>query len=467
MKQFCASYNLKSLIKEPTCFRSVDNPSCIDLILTNDPKCFQNSGVYETGISDFHKLTFTVPKTYFHKAKPRIIKYRDYKYFDNNNFRDELIRELSSNNIQSDDLTRFTNISKMILEKKAPWKERYVRYNQAKFMNKILQKAIMNRSRLLNRYRKEKTEATKSAYKRQRIFCVKLLRKTKKEFYNNLSVKYITENKLFWKTVKPSFTDKTLKDGRITLVENNKVVSDESKLVEIFSKYFGNIVQNLGIDGLANTSSDNEAVTIRQAIEKYQNHPSIKVIWENIDATNNFSFDLIIPGCRSKIINNLDTSKATQQGDIPTKIIKHNKDLFSYFISTSFNNAVNKGVFLNELKQADIKPICKKESRNEKENYRPISILPNLSKVFERCMYDQLKDHFDKLLSKYQCGFRKGFSTQHCLLAMIEKLRKSLDSGGSSAALLTDLSKAFDCLSHDLLIAKLQKRFFEIAILLP
>ena len=319
-------------------------------------------------------------------------------------------------------------------------------------MNKILQKAIMNRSRLLNRYRKEKTEATRSAYKRQRNFCVKLLRKTEKEFYNNLNIKYITENKLFWKTVKPSFTDKTLKDERITLVENNKVVSDESKLVEIFSKYFGNIVQNLGIDGLTNTSSDNDAVTIRQAIEKYQNHPSIKVIRENIGATNNFSFDFINPERMSKIINNLD---ATQQSDIPTKIIKDNKDLFSYFISASFNNAVNKGVFPNELKQADIKPIYKKESRNEKEKYRPISILPNLSKIFERCMYDQLKDHFDKLLSKYQCGFRKGFSTQHCLLAMIEKLRKSLDSGGSSAALLTELSKVFDCLPHDLLIAKL------------
>ena len=104
------------------------------------------------------------------------------------------------------------------------------------------------------------------------------------------------------------------------------------------------------------------------------------------------------------------------------KNIKDNKDLFSYFISASFNNAVNKGVFPNELKHADIKPIYKKESRNEKENYRPVSILPNSSKIFERCMYDQLKDYFDKLLSKYQCGFRKGLSTQHCLLAMIEKL---------------------------------------------
>ena len=82
---------------------------------------------------------------------------------------------------------------------------------------------------------------------------------------------------------------------------------------------------------------------------------------------------------------------------------------------------MDKDVFPNELKQADIKPIYKKESKNEKENYRPISILPTLSKTFERRMYDQLKDRFDKLLSKYQCGFRNGFSTQHCLLAMIEK----------------------------------------------
>ena len=116
MEQFCASYNLKSLIKEPTCFKSVDNPSCIDLILTNHPKCFQNSGVYETGISGFHKLIFTVLNSYFQKAKPRIIKCRDYKYLITMTLSD--FRELSSNNIQSDDLAQFTNISKMMLEKR-------------------------------------------------------------------------------------------------------------------------------------------------------------------------------------------------------------------------------------------------------------------------------------------------------------------------------------------------------------
>ena len=89
-----------------------------------------------------------------------------------------------------------------------------------------------------------------------------------------------------------------------------------------------------------------------------------------------------------------------------------------------------------------------------KKKYRPVSFLPNLSKIFERWMYNQLKDYFDKLLSKYQCGFRKGFSTQHCLLAMIEKKVLTV-TGEASNALLTDLTKAFDCLPHDLLIAKL------------
>ena len=86
---------------------------------------------------------------------------------------------------------------------------------------------------------------------------------------------------------------------------------------------------------------------------------------------------------------------------------------------------MNKSVLADELKHADIKPIYKKESRNEKENYRPVSILLNLSKFFEHFMYDQLNDYINKILSKYQCRFQKRFSTQHCILAMKDKLRKS------------------------------------------
>ena len=104
---------------------------------------------------------------------------------------------------------------------------------------------------------------------------------------------------------------------------------------------------------------------------------------------------------------------------------------------------------------ANITPIFKKRCKNKKENFRPVSILLVLSKIFEKLMSKQLFTFFENILSKFQCGFRKGYSTQHCLLLMLEKWKLTVDNNEVFRALLTDISKAFDCLSHDLLIAKL------------
>ena len=82
VSDFCNVYDLSNLVKEPTCFKNPDNPSCIDLFLTNHPKCFQSTMTKETAISDFHKMVITVLKIFYNKRKPKIIHYGNYKIFN-------------------------------------------------------------------------------------------------------------------------------------------------------------------------------------------------------------------------------------------------------------------------------------------------------------------------------------------------------------------------------------------------
>ena len=106
------------------------------------------------------------------------------------------------------------------------------------------------------------------------------------------------------------------------------------------------------------------------------------------------------------------------------------------------------------MKLADITPVFKKDDPTLSKNYRPVSILPNVSKVFERIMQTQLVSYIDNHLSPHLCGYRKGFSTQRALITLIEKWKSSLDQKGYAGAVLMDLSKTFDTINYELLIAK-------------
>ena len=134
------------------------------------------------------------------------------------------------------------------LEKHAPLKEKFVRANNAPFMNKELSKAIMKRSNLRNVYRKSPTEENHTAFKRQRNLCVKLSRKSKKDYYSNLDISKVTDNKLFWNNVKPLFSDKQKVRQKIILVEDKNILSNAKEVADKMNDFFVNAVSKLNIE---------------------------------------------------------------------------------------------------------------------------------------------------------------------------------------------------------------------------
>ena len=298
----------------------------------------------------------------------------------------------------------------------------------------------------------------------------------KKNFFSNINTCDITDNKTFWKTIKPFFTDKIKAKSKITLIEkevvsqkgqeeivSEKIITEDQAVAEVCNKFFINIVRNLKI--FTDHGYDNDFIAtddqVVNAVNKFRNHSSIIMIKNKKKNDQSFSFGPVTYDDVLKKVNTLDTAKVSQQSDIPTKIVKQNSDYFAEYFYENINQCISKSVLPSDLKLADVTPVYKKKSKNSKDNYRPVSILSNISKIYERCTYDQIQLFFDSASSKYQCGFRRGYNAQHCLVSSIEKWKKSVDNGGAFGALFTDLSKAFDCLPHELLIAKLDAYGFD------
>ena len=115
-----------------------------------------------------------------------------------------------------------------------------------------------------------------------------------------------------------------------------------------------------------------------------------------------------------------------------------------------FNDAITPSKLPSSLKMGNMKAVFKKGAIALKETYKPTNILPLISTILGRIVCKQLIIFCDDILSKYQCRFRKGLSSQHCLFLMLEKWRKAVDNKEAFVSFLTDISKAFDCLHHEL-----------------
>ena len=172
-------------------------------------------------------------------------------------------------------------------------------------MNKRLSKAVMNRSRLRNKYLTNPTVANKRKYTRYRNFCVNLFKKEKRQYYENLDPKLITDNKKFWKTVKPLFSEKHVSSRNIILIEDDIIISESKEVAEKMNGFFAKAVVNLDIIGYSTTGFFPDADTdkITNAINKFKDHPSIIKIKKKFTIMKKFhSLSLMRKKWKKKLI---------------------------------------------------------------------------------------------------------------------------------------------------------------------
>ena len=159
----------------------------------------------------------------------------------------------------------------------------------------------------------------------------------------------------------------------------------------------------------------------------------------------------------SDLIHDLKSSESVGPYSIPTKIMKISKEIISLPLSQLINDSISKGSFPNICKLAHVIPIFKNDSRLLYTNYRPISLLSNISKIIEKVIHSRLNLFLEQNnhLYLYQFGFQVDYSTNNALMTIVERIQKQLDAGNYTAGVFVDLKKAFDTVDHNILLEKL------------
>ena len=423
----------------------------IDNIFINDLSCTSKGGNILTSISD-HLVQFSQINIFDSPphAKTKRKPVRNWRIFNKREFADELsnINWDDVNDANADTNTSFSKFYKRVntlLDEMAPYKtptKKEIKLQQKPWISSGILKSMAKRDIFYKDYAKEKDPVKKerlgSIYRSYRNLIVTLLRDSKKKYHTDYFEEHKENMKKTWDGIRNLINVSKKASTNINeIVHGDQIFTEKKAIASALNDYFVNI----------GPSIEEKIPKGRSPFQSYLGAPN----------PVNLALNPCDPEEIVDIISSFGAGKASGPFSIPTNLLKEFSQYLSIPISIIINKSLQEGVFPQSLKTALVCAIYKKNDKTKCANYRPISLLSNISKIFERVMYNRMEHFIDehKLIYKYQFGFRKKYSTNHALLSIVEQINTNLDNKKFACGVFVDLQKAFDTVDHKILLSKL------------
>lgn len=419
------TYGFIQLINDPTRV-TLHSSTLIDPIFVNCSEFVIQSGVENADLISDHKLVFCKLKIPQYKYKQKFVTYRDFRQFENLAFLEDLHNTpwnniIYVNNIDEKVHMLSENIIKLF-DRHAPLKTVRVSKPSSPWLTDTIKIMMKERDKALEKYHLDPTEENWNSYKQIRNFTLSSIRREKAGYISHL---YRERNKKpFWKKLK----DMNVQSSKDTEIPEN--IKDVSKINDYFLTVYNKTPDCNNMINIYNNSKYNDSL--------------------------NFHFSLVD---NNEILDALSSIKSDAYGcdNISLMMIKLCTPVIIPYITHVINSCLEAGYFPLAWREAIICPVPKVVSPSSIKDLRPISLLPVLSKIFEKIIYKQIHLFFSEnfLIPVHQSGFRSAHSTSTSLLNICDDVFRALDKKRATVLIALDFSKAFDTIDHDLMCAKL------------
>ena len=453
-----ALFGLHQLVSKATRIANT-SATLLDHIYTNNKQLVNNVRVHESGISDH----FSIICTWLYKP-PKMknrghttIHYRSFKHFNKILFYHDLslinFKEVCDFQDPIKAVDCFYEALMPVIEKHAPLRQKRVKsQNLPGWLTPEIREAMKIRDKLKSKTKKKKTENTQflpdheenekqavreriiAEYKQQRNKVTQLIRSSKKDYFNKM-INENTDIASLWKAI-----------NNITNVSRNKQKNYYSFSPNAFNNHFINIIETMREESTSSTNKTNTA------------HNTLKTFCEtHIKPEHSFKIPLLAEHEVGALISSLKNKKSMGPDNLNPSLIKLALPYIIESLTFIYNKCIENNVFPPSLKTAKVIPLPKSKDVSDINNFRPISLLPILSKPLEKHVHKHLIKYLEdnKLLYKLQSGFRQHHSCQTALTRMCDTWLSAINQNKIVGAVYLDFRKAFDFVDHDILLNKL------------